>query len=161
MDDKPAFYPQRRKSFSSFISKVSKQALGYIRPYIYWLQWAGLVQSLQQVSTGWTVRWSNSGEGEIFRTLPDGPWGPPNLQYKGKWVPFPGLKRLRRRVNHSSPPSVEVKERVVMLLLRLLGLHGLFWGELHLEYSKMLICLIFLSLRHISQWLLKSFYSIL
>jgi hypothetical protein len=28
---------------------------------------------------GWTVRGSNPGGDEIFRTRPDRPWGPPNL----------------------------------------------------------------------------------
>jgi hypothetical protein len=30
----------------------------------------------QRPATGWTVRGSNPGEGEIFRTHPDRPWGP-------------------------------------------------------------------------------------
>ena len=32
------------------------------------------------LATVWTVRRSNHGEGEIFRTRPDHPWGPPSLQ---------------------------------------------------------------------------------
>jgi len=39
----------------------------------------------------WTVRGSNPGEGEIFRTCPDRPWGPPSLMYNGHRV-FPGGK---------------------------------------------------------------------
>jgi hypothetical protein len=31
----------------------------------------------------WTVRISNPGKGEIFRTRPDRPWGPPSLLYSG------------------------------------------------------------------------------
>ena len=31
----------------------------------------------------WTVRGSNPGGGEIFRTRPDRPWGPPSLLYNG------------------------------------------------------------------------------
>jgi hypothetical protein len=34
---------------------------------------------------------SNPGGGEIFRTRPDGPWGPPSLLYSGYRV-FPGGK---------------------------------------------------------------------
>jgi len=30
--------------------------------------------------------------GEIFRTRPDWPWGPPNLLCSGYWVSFPGGK---------------------------------------------------------------------
>jgi hypothetical protein len=33
--------------------------------------------------TGWTVRGSNPGGGEIFRTCPDRPWSPPSLLYNG------------------------------------------------------------------------------
>jgi len=51
--------------------------------------WAGIVQSVQRLTTGWTVRGSNPGEGEIFRTSPDRFWGPPSLLYKGYRV-FPG-----------------------------------------------------------------------
>ena len=38
------------------------------------------------LSTGWTVRGSNPGGGEIFRTCPDRPWGTPSLLYKGYGV---------------------------------------------------------------------------
>jgi hypothetical protein len=39
--------------------------------------WAGIAQSIYQLATGWTVRGSNLGEDEIFRTRPDWTWGPP------------------------------------------------------------------------------------
>ena len=45
---------------------------------------------------GWTVRGSNSGVGEIFRTRPDGPSGPPSLLYNGYWVCCSGVKRPGR-----------------------------------------------------------------
>ena len=38
-----------------------------------------------------TVQGTNSGGGEIFRTCPDGPWGPPSLLYNGYRV-FPGSR---------------------------------------------------------------------
>ena len=41
-----------------------------------------------QLATGWTVRRSNPGGGEIFRTRPDRPWGPSSLLYNGYRV-FP------------------------------------------------------------------------
>jgi hypothetical protein len=50
--------------------------------------------------------------GEIFRTCPDWPWGPPSLLYNGYRVSFPGIKRPRRGTDHPPPPSAEVKERV-------------------------------------------------
>jgi hypothetical protein len=45
-------------------------------------------------ATGWTVRGSNPGVGEIFRTRPDRPWGPSSLLYNGYRV-FPGSKATR------------------------------------------------------------------
>ena len=38
-----------------------------------------------------TIRVSNPGGSEIFRTRPDRPWGPPSLLYNGYRV-FPGSK---------------------------------------------------------------------
>ena len=43
------------------------------------------------VATGWAVRGSNPGGGEIFRTPPDPPWGSPSLLRNGNRV-FPGGK---------------------------------------------------------------------
>ena len=42
--------------------------------------------------------------GEIFRTCPDRPWGPPSLLYNGYRV-FPGGKVLPGRDADPSPPS--------------------------------------------------------
>ena len=44
---------------------------------------AAIAQSVQRLAPGWTVRGSNPGGGEIFRTRPDRPWGPPSLLYNG------------------------------------------------------------------------------
>jgi hypothetical protein len=53
---------------------------------------------------------SNPGEGEIFRTCPDRPWGPPSLLYNEYRV-FPGGKvRPGRAVEHSPPSSAVVME---------------------------------------------------
>ena len=57
--------------------------------------------------TGWTVRGSNPGRGEIFRTSPDRPWGPPRLLYNGYWVSFSGVKRPGRGVDH--PPHIALR----------------------------------------------------
>jgi hypothetical protein len=43
---------------------------------------------------------SNPGEGEIFRTRPDLPWGPTNLLYNAYKVSFPGVRRPGYVVNH-------------------------------------------------------------
>ena len=48
--------------------------------------------------------------GEIFRTCPDRPWGPPSLQYNG-YRGFPGDKeRPGRDTDHSHPSSAVVKK---------------------------------------------------
>jgi hypothetical protein len=50
-------------------------------------EWAGIAQSVQRLTTVWTVRGSNPGAGEIFRTRPDRPTQPP----------IQGVLRLSRR----------------------------------------------------------------
>jgi len=45
--------------------------------------------------------------GEIFRTYPDRPWGPPTLLYKEYQV-FPGRKERPGRDADPSPPSSAV-----------------------------------------------------
>ena len=53
--------------------------------------WAGIAQSVWRRASGWTVRGSNPGGVEIFRTRPDRPWGSPSLLYDGYQI-FPGGK---------------------------------------------------------------------
>jgi hypothetical protein len=48
-----------------------------------------VAQSGWRLATGWTVRGSNPGGGEIFRTYPDQPQGPLSLLYNEYRV-FPG-----------------------------------------------------------------------
>ena len=74
--------------------------------------WAGIAQSVQRLATGWTVRTSNPGGGEVLHARPDRPWGPPSLLYNGYRVSFPEVKRPGRGVDHSLPSSAEVKESV-------------------------------------------------
>ena len=54
--------------------------------------------------------------GEIFRTCPDRPWGPPNLLCNGYRV-FPGGKQRPRRVADPSPPSNAFGHEIVQLYL--------------------------------------------
>ena len=62
------------------------------------------------------VRGSNPGGREIFHTRPDRPRGPPSLLYNGYRVSFSGVKWPGRGVDHPSPSSAEVKERVKLYL---------------------------------------------
>ena len=55
-------------------------------------------------------------EGEIFRTRPDRPCGPPSLLYNGYRISFPGVKRPGRGADHPPPTRAEVKERVELYL---------------------------------------------
>jgi len=61
------------------------------------------------------VRGSNPGGGEIFRTCPDWPWGPPSLPYNGyQFIPrgkWPG-----HVADHPPPYNTEVKERIELYL---------------------------------------------
>jgi hypothetical protein len=67
-----------------------------------------VAQSVWRLATGWTVRGSNPGGGEIFRTCPDRPWGPPSFLYNGYRV-FPGgRKRPGCDADRSPPSSAEV-----------------------------------------------------
>ena len=77
--------------------------------------WSGVAQSVQRLATGWAVRGSNPGGGEIFRTRPDRPWGPTSLLYNGYRV-FPGVKAAGAWRWPPTPTSAEVKERVELYL---------------------------------------------
>ena len=63
----------------------------------------------------WYSDWLRAGrsgdripvEGEIFRTYPDRPWGPPSLLYNGYRV-FPRGKERPGRDSDPSPPSSAV-----------------------------------------------------
>ena len=61
---------------------------------------------------GLDVRELNPDGGEIFRFLPGRPWGPGTVGTGS----FPGVKRVGRSVDHSTPFSAEVKERVEVYL---------------------------------------------
>ena len=76
-----------------------------------------VAQSVQLLATGWTVRGSNLDRGEILRTCPDRPWGPPSLLYNGYRV-FPGGKER--------PPSAVGHERVELYLYSPYGPYGLY-----------------------------------
>jgi len=61
--------------------------------------WARIAQSVQELFSDWTVRGSDPGEGEIFCTRPNRPWGPPIHLHSGYQV-IAGVKRAGRGVDH-------------------------------------------------------------
>jgi len=73
--------------------------------------YAGLAQSVERLATGWTVRESNPGVGEILHTRPDRPWAHPASYTMGTGS-FPGVKQPGRDVDHPPPSRGEVKEGV-------------------------------------------------
>jgi hypothetical protein len=87
------------------------------------------------MTKGWTVRGSNPGGGEIFRTCPDRPWGPPSLLYNGYRV-FPGGKlRPGRGADHSPPSNADVMEEKSYNCTHPLGHTGPVTGLLYLYWS--------------------------
>ena len=61
--------------------------------------WDGITQSVQAGCSGDRIPLG----GEILRTGPDRPWGPPNLLYYGYRFSFPRVKRPRRGVDQPPP----------------------------------------------------------
>ena len=84
------------------------------------LLWAG-----QRLATAWRVRGSNPGGGEIFRTCPDRPWGPPSLLGSGYQV-FPGVNSGRGVTLTLYPFQCRGHERVQLYLYSLYGPYGLY-----------------------------------
>jgi hypothetical protein len=95
-----------------------------IRVGIY-IRGTGLAQSVLRLAIGWTVRGWNPGGGEIFRTRPDRPWGPPSL-YNGYRVTFQGVKRPGRGVDHPPHLAPRLKEEYIYTSSPPLVLRGLF-----------------------------------
>jgi hypothetical protein len=62
------------------------------------------IRYMCRLATGWTVRGSNPGRGEIFRTCPDRPWGHPASYTMGTGS-FLGVKRPGRGFDHPPPSS--------------------------------------------------------
>jgi hypothetical protein len=80
----------------------------------------------ESFATGSKVRGSNPGGGEIFRTRPDLPWGPPNLLYDGYRVYFPEVKRPSRNVDHPPLLAPRLKKEYSYTPTPPLGLRCLF-----------------------------------
>ena len=89
---------------------------------------AAIAQSVPQLATGWTVRGSNPGGGEIFRTRPDRPWGPPSLLRK-RYRVFPGVKAAGAWRWPPTPSSVQVMKELSYTATPPLAPCGLLQGE--------------------------------
>jgi hypothetical protein len=81
---------------------------------------------LQILVTGWTVRGSNPGGGEIFRTCLDRPWGTPSLLYNDYRVFTGDKERPGRDADPSPPSSAAGHERVELYLYSSHGPYGLY-----------------------------------
>jgi hypothetical protein len=103
------------ENYTKYINKMGEKTQNslltlnlfiYLQPSV----WAGIAQSVQLYATGLDGPGIESGRGEIFRTCPDRPWGPPSLLHNGYRVSFPRVKRPGRDIDHPPTSSAEVKE---------------------------------------------------
>ena len=131
------FPPKILYEFSVYPDRAMAQALGLLAPhqvpfqstwnlstkwqqdrfFINYFSFSGPGSSVG-IATGYGLngpgiesRWG----GEIFRTRPDRPWGPPSLLYNGYRV-FPEGKAAGAWRWPSTPSSAEVKERTELYL---------------------------------------------
>ena len=77
----------------------------------------GIAQTVWRLATGWTVRGSNPGGGEIFRTRPNQAWSPPSLLYGGYRVSYLRVQRPACGVDHPPLSSAEVKRKITAIPL--------------------------------------------
>ena len=80
LPDYTALYPRCQRLFDILFAENAKQH--YFSHYAVTF-WPEITQSVQRLPTVWTFRRLNPGWGDIFRTRPDRPWGPPSLLYTG------------------------------------------------------------------------------
>ena len=81
-----------------------------------------MAQSVWKLARGWTIRASNPSGGEIFRTRPDRPWGPPSLLYSGYRVIYcyvfchvrssSGTKTVNFMFSHINPSKTKQRSHV-------------------------------------------------
>jgi len=101
------------KLIAAFRSSVkTPKNLSLIRPFAFNLMYCVGRDSSVGIATGYGLDGpgSNPGKGEIFRTSPDRPLGPPSLSYNGYRV-FPGGKNRPGRDADTSPPTSAVVKK--------------------------------------------------
>jgi hypothetical protein len=72
------------------------------------------------------------GEGEIFRSHPHRPLGPPSLLYNGYRVSLPGVKRPGRGADYSPPLVLRLRKENSYTSTPPLGLLGRLYREIYL-----------------------------
>ena len=83
--------------------------MGYLIRIVYFKKVGRVAQSVQRLTTGWTVR-DRIPVGTRFSARQDRPWGLPILLYS-RYRVFPGGKlRPERAADHSPPSSAAVVE---------------------------------------------------
>ena len=83
----------------------------------FWIQVrARTAQFFQRLATGWTIRGSNFGGGEILHYCPDRHWKPATFLYNKFWVSFPRVNQHGLRVDQPPTSSAELNERVQQYL---------------------------------------------
>jgi hypothetical protein len=89
------------------------------------LKWAEMGYTVQRLATTWKVLGSNPAGSEIFRQIPDRPWGPHIFPCNGYRACLPGFKRLGRGPNHLPHSAQRLKEGCNYTSIPLTSLHGL------------------------------------
>jgi len=74
------------------------------------------------------------GGGQIFRTRPKRPWGPPSLLCTGDWNSFPGVKRLGVALTTHTQLAPRLKKEWGCTSNPSVDVRGLFWGEIYLYF---------------------------
>jgi len=113
---------------------------------------ARILQLVWWLAVGWMVQGSKPNTGEMFRTHPYHPWGPPSLLYNGFWV-FSGGK-VARVWQPPMPCSDKVKERVELYICSPSGPSLPVQGwTLPLFYLLLCVC-VFVGTSHVRLWVL-------
>ena len=95
---------KRKYSIFQLLCPYPSAHILWYKPVYLWRNVVRVVQSVQRLATGWTVRGSNPGGGEFFHSCPDRPWGPPSLLHN-RYRVFPGGKQRPGRDANTSPLS--------------------------------------------------------
>jgi hypothetical protein len=116
---------KQRKIIHAKYQSICKKSISILYSYL-WLNFGP--GSVVGIETGYGLDGSgiDPGGGEIFRTCPHRPWGPPSLLYNGYHV-FPGGKERSGSDADPSPTSSAVgHERVELYLYSSYGPYGLY-----------------------------------